>query len=384
MKSWKKYIFLYLIIFSGFFLLQYILSLIVDVHNTLPNVFWYHDIADLISEKGIFNVWTPYPQLFSVFIYIFFALTNPENFLAIWKIFNVVLLTGISLLIYLISYKWADRIISILAAFSFFLINLTWTSAITISLFFDQIEYFVVFIMLLSFYFLINKKIFWAAIFCIIGVFIKVFPILIVFIAIIILPKEKLLKFMSVFIIVGILISLPFLIVNPDIFFSWYNFSTQREPWESIYSFPNFSLPPIPEVGELTQPVRSEFNINILFYIQLIILAATTVIIKKKKLLEISFHKITLALLNLIFIFLFFSKGFSSYFIFWFFPLLFLVYKPHWAFLFAASFIIIGNLEYANYLWESIFARYLLIIILLVINFIRLKRITFFDRLYFH
>jgi len=381
-KDKKKLIASILLIIFSFLLLQFLLKKFIVAGHDFTNVYWYKDIAEKISQKGIFNVWTPYPQLFSVLIYLIFSDTA-KYYVMVWSVLNVSLLLGISCLIYLMLKDIVGRLLSIISALSYLLINFTWTSKIAIGMFIDQVEYFVIFIVLFALYLLLKKKVWIAAVLCAIGTLIKIFPVMLIFLAFLFLNKKDFTRFVLIFFVVAIAILLPFYVSNQEIFMSWFNFSSHRQAWESIYSYPNFNFPPIVSVEELSNPVTSSSNIGILQYLQLLILFFYTILIKKRSISKKNLPEIYLVLLNLFFIFLIFSKGFSSYFIFWFFPLLFLVYKPSYAFLIAAIFLLIGNLQFTGFLWGSVLLRYYFIIVLLILNITRLQKIKKMNFLFY-
>jgi hypothetical protein len=71
--------------------------------------------------------------------------------------------------------------------------------------------------------------------------------------------------------------------------------------------------------------------------------------------------------LCLLLLLLIFSKGVSSYFVFWLFPLFFICYRPLLAFFLCCIFILVANIEFfVDTHWLSIWVRHSLFIGLLL------------------
>jgi len=77
-------------------------------------------------------------------------------------------------------------------------------------------------------------------------------------------------------------------------------------------------------------------------------------------------------LYSLLLVLLIFSKGISSYFMFWVFPSLFIICRPVSAFLICMALLLVGHIEFAggtiqpSTYWVSIFGRHLIFLGLLI------------------
>ena len=84
------------------------------------------------------------------------------------------------------------------------------------------------------------------------------------------------------------------------------------------------------------------------------------------------FTRKTLCLLLLLLIF---SKGVSSYFIFWIFPLLFVCYRPILAFTICVVFMLVANIEFfVDTYWISIWTRHAMFVALFVHQALRSQK----------
>lgn len=349
-----------------FVFLQKLLGAFAKADHTYGNVRWYFDVGSAMHARGFFNVWTPYPPVFPGLLYLLAAFQKTiEGFINFYKVLNVM---GIGLIAYLI-YRLLDREgveRALPAALGFVLINATWASHLTIGLYMDQFDYLPILLMLLSLYFLMKDRAKLSAVFCGIGVMTKMFPGVVLLIALFALERRRKIIYLVTFAVVCVAILLPYLIRDTEPLVSWYNFTASRDGWETVWHYPRVKFPPIPNPGLLITPFRNGARP----YAWLAWLGAAAMLIYmvwRRRMggrAETSFAREALCLLLL---FLIFSKGVSSYFVFWLFPLLFVCYKPLPAFILCGLFILLANTEFfVDTHWYSIWIRHVLFIAILI------------------
>lgn len=342
----------------------------------------------------------------------------------IWGLFNAVFLAAQALLVCALARRWMSRKEAWVAAAAYVLLNLTWSSQIVVGLTCDQFEYFPGFFFLLGLYLLIEGKETGSALAAGAGIMIKIYPGLL-------LPlawgwvgsARRALAYTVVAIAVCVVVASPFLVVRPDIFLSTYQWSASRPGWETIWvydsdrpsekPFPPMPVPaamiglfdsPPPETLVVLADGRAIAGGRVVKKGSRIVLESPdgrvlefepeqVKAIQHPRVVEWKYRALmglTIALLLglawvfrealrrpeglirgallFVLVFLFFSKGFSSYFILWFLPLVFALYRPVVASLWFCVFLLVGNLEFAGglatlpYYWASIFLRHLLIL----------------------
>lgn len=359
----------YTVLFLAFIALNLLLPLISPPNHTFKNLPWYWRVATQLHEWGLFAIWTPYPPLFSLYIYLLTTFFNePEVFFLAWKLLNLAMILMIGFLIYQIKVK--NERTALVSAFGYMIINLTLTSAITIGYYFDQYDYLAVLCMMTSLYLLVSNRVSGSAILCGIGTMIKIFPGAILPIALVVLDKPmKQFKYFGFFALACATTVLPWLIANPGALRSFYEFSASRDAWETIWTFPELKFPPIPRPESFVLPFHADANP----YPWLNWIAGATGLgylwWKRNSATEMARPRMLLALLLILLIF---SKGISSYYIYWVFPLLFVIYKPLCAFVACGALLLVGAIEFVSSpiepvtYWISIFARHIIFLGLLI------------------
>ncbi len=325
-----------------------------------------------MRDEGLFAVWTPYPPLFSLFLYGYTTIFSDwDSFFLSWKVLNIVMVLAIGFLIYMIV-KRRNREMAFPAAFGYVLINATTTSAITIGFYFDQFDYLPIFIAMASLYMLMIDRPVESAWLCGIGTMTKLFPVMVLPIAVISQDLRKRVWYVLFFALACLIAVLPWLIANPRSLRSSYEFTRSRDAWETIWTWPHINTAVVPLANSLAIPYGDDSNP----YSWLIGLAAAATLgclwwQRKDKTKEIMPKKP----LSLVLVLLIFSKGVSSYYIFWIFPL-FVVYKPIHAFVACAVLLLVGNIELVGVdiqpltYWISIFARHAIFLTLLLLSLI--------------
>jgi hypothetical protein len=349
-----------------FILLQNLLGVFARADHTYGNVRWYFDVGAATHEKGFFNVWTPYPPVFPSLLYLLSAFQKEvAGFINFYKILNLIGLALIAHLVFRVLEKEGmERALP--AALGFALINATWASRMTIGLYMDQFDYLPILIMLASLYLLMKNRFTLSAVFCAVGFMTKMFPGAVLLIALFALGKKQRIAYIVTFAVVCAAILIPYLIRGTEPLVSWYNFTASRDGWETIWHYPKVKFPPIPNPKLLVEPFRSDARP----YAWLTWLSALSMLgymvwqRMGRMRIRASFPQQALCLLLLLLIF---SKGVSSYFVFWLFPLLFVCYRPLLAFILCGVFILVANIEFfVDTHWLSIWLRHGLFIGLLL------------------
>ena len=341
-----------------FILLQKVLGVFARPDHTYGNVRWYFDVGAAMHERGFFEVWTPYPPVFPMLLYVLSAFQKEiTGFINLYKILNLV---GLALIAGLVFRILRDEGVlkAMPAAFGFALINATWASSLTIGLYMDQFEYLPIIMMLLALFLLMRNRPLLSAVFCGIGFMTKVFPGLILLIALFNLERRRRVVYLTTFAVVCGAILLPYLIRDTEPLVSWYNFTASRDGWETVWHYPAVKFPPIPDPDVLVEPFRS----NARPYVWLTWLSVISMLgymVWRMRGGPRGFAGLPQQALCLLLLFLIFSKGVSSYFVFWIFPLLFICYRPIPAFVFCTVFILAANVEFfVDTHWLSIWTRH--------------------------
>jgi hypothetical protein len=347
-----------------FILLQKLLGAFARVDHTYGNVRWYFDVGALMHEKGFFNLWTSYPPVFPGLLYVLSAFQKEVvGFINFWKILNVVFVLGITYMVFRIL-AVEDRQRALVAAFGYALINATYNSRVTIGLFMDQFDYIPTLLVLISLYFLLVRKDAVSSIFCGIGAMTKMFPGVMLLIALFMLEKRQKVIYIAVFAITCLVILLPYFTNGMEPLVSLYNYTASRDAWETVWHYPNVKFPPPTQTEPLFSPFRSDARpyswlgwltgVSMLGYM----------VWRKRVRANASVAQQALCLLLIILIV---SKGVSSYFMFWIFPLIFICYRPLLAFILGAVFMLVGNIEFfVDTHWMSIWMRHALFVGLMV------------------
>lgn len=342
--------------------MQWFLGIFARVDHTYGNVRWYIDVAQQMHERGFFNVWTPYPPVFPVVLYLTTSVfRTAASFLLFWKILNIGLVGGIGFYVYKIL-AIHDRDRALFAAAAYVLINATWNSRLTIGLFMDQFEYLPILLVMISVYLLMRGRLAYAAVVTGIGAMTKLFPGVIVLVALFGLNRKQKIRYMAIFVVTCIVIVSPYFVGGTQPLRSWYEFSASRGGWETVWTYPKIKFPPIPKPILLTVP----FTHDARPYTWLGWLTAASMLcylwLRRRKRSDLRFAREALCLILLLLIF---SKGVSSYFIFWIFPLLFVRYRPVKAFLICVAFMLVANIEFfTDTYWISIWTRHIMFILL--------------------
>jgi hypothetical protein len=460
-----------------FALLQVVLWAIGALPGSQANVWWWTALSTLADRNGFFNVWTPYPPVFTIFHYVvtklfvgdtevlaryFFEGDSSADAVAayqhsfvvmkrVWVVFNAVFIAAQGWLVYRLvqllqesgirdqdSEERRDSedshtptlphshtptpVSPLLAAGAFVLFNLTWRSQIVIGLGCDQFDYFPSFFYLLGLWLLVENKPRGAAVITAVGALIKIYPGLLVPLA---WAKEGQPKRAVIYTIIVVVLCLaaaaPFLFVNADIFMTTYQWSGTRPGWESVWIYPEKAFPPMPVPGtmvglfdtrmpevvvttkdgrKILGRIVGSGNESLLFeYLngeqakipravvadvinmrhvdakyRILMLVTIAVLLGLtwyfRRALQTKEGFIRGALLYVL-VLIFFSKGISSYFILWFFPFFFILYRPLVACLMFSAFLLVGNAEFMGggdlpLFWPSIFVRQAMILAVMV------------------
>lgn len=365
--------------FSTFVVLEVILRLMFpgrfDFSGWMErnNIQWWFGIGRSMRTRGFFNVWTPYPPLFPTIFYGFFSLSG-DNILylyAVWIVLNIALLLSSTILVYLIVKELSGRF-AVTCALNFFLFNMSWHSQILIGIKMDQFDYLPIFLLLFSFYMLLKLRVKLSSAFCAAGTMTKIFPGIMLPLSLIYFWKKRERGRVKVYVILFLFLCAlavtPFLIVNPEIFLSTLFWSLERRAWETPFTYPSISFPPEPNpFTDTTKPVYGTVSAgpDSLTVLQIGLLLLTLLFLfrylGKREFLS---NGVLIFLLSL----LMFSRGISSYFIFWLFPWIAIVY-PIFTPIILAALLFVGSIEFLNfpsYYWHSIFSRHIILTAMLI------------------
>jgi hypothetical protein len=352
-----------------FLVLQISLGFLTDPNHYYWNLRWYQGVAEQMHNKGFFEVWTPYPPVFPALLYVCSGILGTGEALdLLWKVLNVILVVAIASVIYL-SIRRRSKEAALAAAFGYLLVNATWNSAIAVGFYIDQYDYLPVLMMMLSLYLLMEGKTISSALACGISAMIKLFPAVVLPVALISLDRRNRVRYLLFFALACFVVVLPFLVVNVEPLLSFYRFTATRDGWETVWIFPDIGFPPTPSPESLATPFDGDaYSYGWLTWI-MVASALVYMYWQIKVQTETAAPKRVLVLLL---IYLIFSKGVSSYHVFWIFPLLFVVYRSVYAFAICAAFLFVGNIEFANAsinpstYWLSIFMRHAMFVALLI------------------
>ncbi len=357
-----------------FVLLQELLGKFARADHTYGNLRWYFDVGAAMHERGFFNVWTPYPPVFHALLYLLTAFqTGIAGFINFWKILNLAGIASIAYVVFrLLEMEGRERALT--AAFGFALVSATWASRLTIGLYMDQFDYLPMVLMLLSLYFLVKNRVALSGALCGAGFMTKMFPGVLLLVALFSLEMKRKIVYVAAFAAVCAAILAPYLFRSTEPLVSWYNFTASRDGWETVWHYPTVKFPPIPNPKLLVEPFRSEAR-PYAWLGWLTALSISAYMVWRWKRAGPAGASAARQALCLVLLLLIFSKGVSSYFVFWVFPLLFLCYGPLAAFVLCCAFLLVANIEFfVDTHWASIWIRHGMFVGLLVAQIVTQHR----------
>lgn len=197
---------------------------------------WLLEIFDEQSRYGVFKVWTPYPPLYSLFLYSLFKLASSTNIQWIsWYLVNALSDLGTAAVIWKLIYYTHGRAaqfrviapLAYLYSVSPLPIFFTLTASV-----YDPL---VVFLCVFSIY-LADKKIVASSFVAAVGTSLKLFPILLLPAYLLSSDRTGKLKYAATFVLFLLCLNLPLYIRNPSGFMSPFFWQAGRPPWSSIYA----------------------------------------------------------------------------------------------------------------------------------------------------
>ena len=363
--GWRAYV----VILAACAATQLLLSLLVTPNRSFGNVRWYYAMGEQMRASGLFAVWTAYPPLFSLSLYgDITVLPSWRAFLHGWQVLNVALVLAIAAVIYRILAR-SGREDALPAAIGFVLVNAITSSAITIGYYIDQFDYMPILLMMVSVAALESDRPLGSAIWCALGAMAKIFPAVVMPVAILSVDRRRRMQYAVVFAAVALIVTLPWLIAEPNSLRSFLRFTVARESWETIWTFPHIQRPPTPPPEYFLIPFDGSGTATPwLPWLTIIAMAAYLAWWRQRPAKDAP-----AAVLALLVILLLFSKGISSYFPFWLFPLIFVVYRPVQACAICLVFLLVGNIEFVHTehllddtaYWMAIWGRHALLVGLL-------------------
>ncbi|MFQ6085282.1 MAG: hypothetical protein ACE5OY_03330 [Candidatus Bathyarchaeia archaeon] len=201
---------------------------------------WTIEFCELFREKGLTNVWTPYPQGANLIYHLLFSLASlgpwrDMLFWMLWKIFLHIIPDVLTLLtIYLIGRELAGERIAFLASMYFTFSFAPYLYGLLTNFVYDP---FPVFLTVLGLYLLIRRKLIGSAVVIGIGTAVKLFPASLLIVGLRLFKGRRRIRFAITSLMLTSVILLPFAIANPPIFVSTYHWQSGRPPWETLYSY---------------------------------------------------------------------------------------------------------------------------------------------------
>jgi len=352
-KSLLKYefeVYIIILFISRFFPVL----LIPIIHFPLVTYFtsWLHDIYIIQQKNGILNVWTPYPFLFNLYSYIlnFLTMNSLLNFSVIFYFINAICDSITGILIWKILEESPNH-------YSQYVRWLYLSSPLPLFWIYTQQVYdpVVILFLVLGYYF-INKKSKLSTFFISVGTSLKIIPIFIYGSCLFDKNMRKIFFKYLPFLILGLIVFNVPIFFNLNLYTSSLAWQSNRPAWESMFGlfdylkngfyiptgaysncpsdsftlqlvgFHMIGITPCPSI--FSEPLKynvSFFSQSILKTISLALVVIFTIVFLYFATSKLTFEKITLGLLSLIFAF---SFGFSPQYALYELVILIIASKP--------------------------------------------------------
>jgi hypothetical protein len=370
------------------------------------NVKWWLALSTLMARGGPLEVWTPYPPLFPLahlalfhvagfdaeLLWRFFFLRDPgaaalataaiHKAQWLWSGMNAILLLALGALIARLASATRGRAEALFAAGAYLLMSQSYASRILVGVVTDQFDYLPCALFMLALVALLRDSPSGSAVSAALGTATKLYPIVLVPLSWLRLQSWRArVRYAAWFGLASALLWLPLLFGGQQPLLSFLRFTEARGGWESVWLYPSKRLPPWPSASHMhglfdtpfwgrhaiaapSNPFHLELG-SVLGLVTLAALIALFTVARRR--VQTPIALVRCALLAVLAI-LIFTKGFSSYFIQWFFPMLFAVYPAELAALWCGAFLIVGNLEFVGdpgswpMYWPSLFLRHALLL----------------------
>jgi hypothetical protein len=290
---------------------------------------------------GLWNVWTGYPPLTSVLLYLVLSVLDFASLHLISLIFDA----GNLLLIYGISkhFLGKEKAAYLLWVYSCIFITIQWWIL-------PLVEQNATFFLLLSLYLLLLGKGKSSAIASGIGAMTKIFPAVTTLTYLKTQSSQRAkISYLTILGSIILLFSLPFLVNNPTIFISGFLWQANRAPWETIWAIAFFGarLKPglQPKYSEIIRPVAPNPELSPIDLITLAGLIVTLSFMMLKIKLNTDYDKVRFTAVVLC-LFLFWGKGWSPQYSVWITPLLLLLYPNFRGFMLLIVWEVVNCLQY--------------------------------------
>jgi hypothetical protein len=366
------------------------------------NVKWWLALSTLMTREGPLVVWTPYPPVFPLAHLALFhafgfdaevlwrhfflrdAAVAEEAAVAVrqaqwaWSYMNGVLLVVLAGLLGRLVAATRGRSEAWIAAGAYLLMSQSYASRVLTGLVSDQFDYLPCALLVGSLLALARQSPGGSALAAALGAATKLFPVVVAPVAWWRLRDARdRAWYAGVFALVSVALWLPLLLLGQRPLVSFLRFTGDRGAWESVWLFPTKQLPPWPSASEMTGLFDAPYatgsaNAGTGAYWALGVLTVVglgAVFVAARRRVHSPMEAVRCVLLSLLVILLF-AKGFSSYFVQWFFPLLFVVYRAEHAAAWVGAFLVVGNLEFVGdptswpLYWPSLFLRHALLLAL--------------------
>lgn len=374
------------------------------------NVKWWLALGALMAREGPWVVWTPYPPVFPLLhLALFGAMGFDADTLwrhfflrdaavaghaaeairsaqVMWCCMNAMLLCAIAWLVARLAEAARGRAEAWVAGGAYLLMSQSYASRVLTGVVSDQFDYLPCAMFLFALLALVRDAGASSAAAAAVGTATKLFPVVLAPLACMRLPTWRArTTYVGAFTAVSTILWLPLLTGGQRPVQSFLRFTGDRGAWESVWIFPRRSLPPWPSSQEmlglfdrpyppsgavLSSAGGSADDLGPWLTLATMVAMGAVFAFARNRLRTP--HDVVRAALLLLLSLLFFTKGFSSYFVQWFVPLLFVVYRAEVAALWFGAFLVVGNLEFVGdpaswpMYWPSLFLRHALLFALAV------------------
>jgi len=337
-------------------------------NTDMENVRWWFQLGQVMDVNGFFKTWTPYPPVFPMVYYTFIhqmGRLSFEDVRTMWQLMNVICLATSGYLVYLILMrtKRSATVAALGAGFFVFTLVASLRSTFQLSFLNDQFEYFPMVILFAGILLLLDRRWFWVGIVAGVGLLTKIYPgVLLLVVLAVIRDWESVKRLAAGFLIALAVILLPYAVKGTTTLTSMVAFTLSRDGWESAYTYPDHKFAPIPKPDTFASPFTDESHLQLRYRLLLplfvlLAMVATAIARYRRMSLEAAPH-LTLGLVAL---FLFLSKGFSSYFVLWVIPLTFVAYSFEIATIWSLALLLASNLVFTESYFTAVFLRQALV-----------------------
>ena len=399
---------------AGLAILELLLKLFAGPRPPMDNLEFWESVAQTMRMEGFFNVWTPYPPVFPTLFYAVYSLLPTDWIDPLWQAVNALLIAAQAGLVYVLvreSLPAGSPRAGTMAALSgcaYALAVFRPSGRVLLGPWMDQFDYLPATLLLLGLWLLVRRRLTASAVVCGVGVMTKLFPGLLVVLALPVLGWRSGLRYAAIAAAVCAVIAAPFVAANRAAFMSTWRWTADRGAWESVWAYampgrgvrdPLANMPDDPR-AEMARPYRPQPGLNRVNVVTLVPLAVTLAAAGLLMMGRTAPLDLCRGLLVMLLALMAFNKGFSSYYIVWAIPLVCVVYRGATGFLIGAALVLLSNTELVGFMgrwmgaggdeaaaaffgrlgppyflfWASIFYREMILLAVAVHQVLRLRR----------